>query len=60
MNRPTAPEDLRTLEPVREHEGERSVGRWTQRLVLFLRAMAMISMIKGLYHWAQVCGIGIG
>lgn len=60
MNRPTAPEDLRTLEPVREHEGERSVGRWTQRLVLFLRAMAAISMIKGLYHWAQVCGIGFG
>src|SRR5689334_19418885 len=22
--------------------------------------MAMISMIKGLYHWAQVCGIGFG
>ena len=60
MNRPTASEDLRTLEPVREHEGERSVGRWTQRLVLFLRAMAAISMIKGLYHWAQVCGIGFG
>jgi uncharacterized membrane protein (DUF2068 family) len=22
--------------------------------------MATISMLKGLYHWAQVCGIGIG
>jgi uncharacterized membrane protein (DUF2068 family) len=22
--------------------------------------MAAISMIKGLYHWAQVCGIGFG
>jgi Family of unknown function (DUF6163) len=30
---------------------------WTGRLVLFLRSMACVSMIKGLYHWAQICGI---
>jgi Family of unknown function (DUF6163) len=30
---------------------------WTERLVLFLRAMAVGSMLKGLYHWAAVCGI---
>jgi hypothetical protein len=29
---------------------------WTERLVLFLRAMAIASMVKGLYHWAAVCG----
>jgi hypothetical protein len=29
---------------------------WTRRLVLFLRVMAVISVIKGLYHWAQVTG----
>jgi hypothetical protein len=58
VNRPAAPEDIRTLEPVREHEGDRSIGIWTRRLVLFLRVMAAISMFKGLYHWAQVCGIG--
>jgi hypothetical protein len=29
---------------------------WTRRLVLFLRIMAVISVIKGLYHWAQVTG----
>ena len=29
---------------------------WTRRLVLFLRVMAMLSIIKGLYHWAQVTG----
>jgi uncharacterized membrane protein (DUF2068 family) len=28
--------------------------------VLFLRLMAAVSMIKGLYHWAQVCGVGAG
>jgi hypothetical protein len=30
---------------------------WTGRLVLYLRAVAVISMLKGLYHWAAVCGI---
>ncbi len=29
---------------------------WTGRLALFLRAMAIVSMLKGLYHWAAVCG----
>ena len=29
---------------------------WTRRLVLFLRIMAVISIAKGLYHWAQVTG----
>src|SRR3984893_11237925 len=29
---------------------------WTRRLVLFLRIMAVIAVIKGLYHWAQVTG----
>ena len=29
---------------------------WTRRLVLFLRLMAILSILKGLYHWAQVTG----
>jgi hypothetical protein len=29
---------------------------WTRRLVFFLRIMAVVSVIKGLYHWAQVTG----
>ena len=29
---------------------------WTERLVLFLRVMALGSILKGLYHWAAVCG----
>jgi hypothetical protein len=33
----------------------RNLG-WTERLVLFLRVMAIASMFKGLYHWAAVCG----
>ena len=35
-------------------ESEENV--WTRRLVLFLRMMALIAVIKGLYHWAQVTG----
>jgi hypothetical protein len=54
QRRPTRPSDM--LEPVQ------AVARrdtWTEYLVLFLRVMAGISLIKGLYHWAQVCGIGL-
>src|SRR5689334_16171388 len=35
-----------------EHDG----SVWTGRLVLFLRVMAMLSIAKGLYHWAEVTG----
>jgi len=28
--------------------------------VLFLRIMAGISMLKGLYHWSNICGVGAG
>ena len=31
---------------------------WTDRLIVFLRVMAGLSMCKGLYHWALVCGFG--
>ena len=36
------------------HEGDENV--WTKRLVLFLRIMALVSIVKGLYHWSQVTG----
>src|ERR1700749_4825975 len=35
-------------------DGDENV--WTRRLVLFLRIMAILSILKGLYHWAQVTG----
>jgi hypothetical protein len=56
--RPTRPSDL--LDPVRTGKGVSTAGSWTEYLVLFLRLMAGVSLIKGLYHWAQVCGIGAG
>jgi len=46
-----------SLEPVHAGEEETSHDRWTARLVLFLRGMAALSLVKGLYHWAVVCGI---
>jgi hypothetical protein len=37
-------------------DAETGETTWTMRLVLFLRVMAVLSMIKGLYHWAQITG----
>src|SRR6516165_12573419 len=53
---PTRPSDL--LEPVHLGKTAASAGTWAEYLVLFLRIMAGVSLVKGLYHWAQVCGIG--
>jgi hypothetical protein len=47
-----------TLEPVQADEGDIDGKRWSRRLVLFLRVMAGLSLIKGLYHWAVICGVG--
>jgi Family of unknown function (DUF6163) len=52
---PTRPSDL--LEPVRPKGATQ--GTWTEYLVLFLRIMAVLSLVKGLYHWSQVCSIGV-
>jgi uncharacterized protein DUF6163 len=46
------------LEPVRISKIA-SRGSWTEYLVLFLRLMAAVSLVKGLYHWGEVCGIGV-
>jgi Family of unknown function (DUF6163) len=59
MSEPIYNDDVQTLEPVHQEATEPAVGRWTRRLVLFLRIMAAISMLKGLYHWTRVCGIGV-
>jgi Family of unknown function (DUF6163) len=59
MSEPFVNDDLQSLEPVREAAGEPQIGIWTRRLVLFLRLMAGVSMLKGLYHWSRVCGIGV-
>lgn len=47
---------IEELEPVLADGQRRRGSGWTERLVLFLRFMAAVSMLKGLYHWAVVCG----
>lgn len=59
MSEPAYQDDLRTLDPVHKDAAEPGIGRWTRRLVVFLRVMAGVSMLKGLYHWSRVCGIGV-
>jgi hypothetical protein len=54
---PYANDPARTLEPVQAEERQPDETRWTRRLVLFLRVMSVLSMAKGLYHWAVVCGV---
>jgi hypothetical protein len=55
QKRPTRPSDL--LEPVHAGKPATAGGTWAEYLVLFLRIMAAVSLVKGLYHWAAVCGI---
>jgi len=52
------PRPAETLEPVHAGADPNAAGRWTEYLVLYLRVMAAVSLVKGLYHWAAVCGIG--
>jgi hypothetical protein len=59
VSAPFASDEAQSLEPVHEREGDPDFGRWTRRLIAFLRAMAVVSMLKGLYHWSRVCGIGV-
>jgi hypothetical protein len=40
--------------------GREQEGVWTRRLVVYLRVIAGISLMKGLYHWSAVAGIGPG
>jgi hypothetical protein len=53
----THSDEPQTLEPVHADEGEGDAKQWGARLVVFLRAMAAVSLCKGLYHWAIICGI---
>ena len=56
MTDPITSDPIDQLAPVLADEDRRAEGAWTERLVLFLRIMAGLSMLKGLYHWAAVCG----
>jgi hypothetical protein len=53
----THTDEPQTLEPVHADEGEGDAKQWAYWLVVFLRTMAAVSLCKGLYHWAIICGI---
>jgi len=56
---PITTAQTQSIEPVRTRKGAQQ-GPWTRWLVLFLRVMAVLSMLKGLFHWSVVLGIGEG
>jgi hypothetical protein len=56
MSDPFATGKQQSIEPVHAGGEEAPPDKWPRRLVMFLRGMAGISLIKGLYHWAVVCG----
>jgi len=45
-----------SVEALSSERVETDDNAWTRRLVQFLRVMAVVSILKGLYHWAQVTG----
>src|SRR5712672_4098950 len=56
MSDPITTDPIDQLAPVLADDERRQGRSWTDRLVLFLRLMAGMSMLKGLFHWAAVCG----
>jgi hypothetical protein len=57
MSDPAAGDPMRMLEPVHAGESEAPKEKWAARLVMYLRVMAAVALVKGLFHWAVVCGI---
>ena len=58
MSEPAIERETQDLQPVHAGAGEPTGEAWAARLVIFLRIMAGISLLKGLYYWAIVCGVG--
>jgi hypothetical protein len=56
MSGPTL--DKRQIGPVHAEVDEPSGEAWSRRLVLFLRVIAAVALVQGLYYWAIVCGVG--
>jgi uncharacterized membrane protein (DUF2068 family) len=54
MNDPATMPELHEIDAV--HAGNAKGPPWTTRLLLFLRAMSLISMLNGLRYWAALCG----
>jgi hypothetical protein len=57
VSEPGIGDHMRSLDPVQADQEASQQGSWALRLVFFLRVLAAAALIKGLYHWAIVCGI---
>ena len=57
LNRNGRADERRALDPVHADEGESESKQWSGWLTVFLRVMAGLSLCKGLYHWAIICGV---
>jgi hypothetical protein len=51
-------EPIQAVNPARL--GSDHPQRWTLWLIFFLRFLAGVSLLKGLYHWSIILGIGDG
>src|SRR6476660_7664838 len=49
-------DNARSVAAISSERIESDDNAWTRRLVFFLRIMAVVSVAKGLCHWAQVTG----
>ena len=56
QSRDNARDNAMSVAAIASERIEPDDNAWTRRLVLFLRIMAVLSVVKGLYHWAQVTG----
>ena len=56
QSRDNARDNAMSVAAIASERIEPDDNAWTRRLVLFLRIMAVVSIAKGLYHWAQVTG----
>jgi hypothetical protein len=45
-----------SVDPISSGGDVADEGAWTRRLVVYLRVMAAVAVLKGLYHWAEVTG----
>jgi hypothetical protein len=57
MSDPHADDAIQNIRPAHVAMLDWAGLDWSGRLALFLRIMACLSMIRGLYSWAEVCGI---
>jgi hypothetical protein len=48
------------LRPLEQTATRAPDSPWVNWLIIYVRVLAVISLAKGLYHWARVCGFGDG